>query len=140
VPSRRTWALTFPDVVDVADETIALFPELRALLHVPPAADAVKRQLLVDEIHPTTVVEACRPAALVFPRAGSGARSALTPMDADTALLELPPNVLLTEPRAAQAHLDMLTALVRGCPCYRLQTERDWEHIASRLRSLIDRY
>ena len=45
---------------------------------------------------------------LVFPRVANTVKSVLLPMDRGEALLELAPNVLLTEARSSQAHLDAL--------------------------------
>ena len=58
-------------------------------------------------------------------------------MGRDEALLELAPNVLLTEPRSSQAHLDVLAALVRETACYRLETGRDFHVLPTLLRNLL---
>ena len=44
-------------------------------------------------------------------------------------------NVLRTEPRSSQAHLDALAALVNSAPCYSLQTGRDFASLPTLLRS-----
>lgn len=58
-------------------------------------------------------------------------------MGADEALLALAPNVLLTAPDHAQAHLDALAVLVRACDCYRLDAGRDFDRIAELSRELV---
>jgi hypothetical protein len=129
--------LSFPDEIDVAEHTARLIPELRFLLdrELPPGAR--KRPLLVEEVYDVRPATECRPTVLVFPRVAHTDRSVLAPMDAAEALLELVPNVLLTEPRAAQAHLDALGLLVGQCRCYRLQTGRDLDSLCSRLAALL---
>ena len=52
------------------------------------------------------------------------------------ALLELLPNVLLTEARSSQAHVDALGALVAACPAYRLATGRDFNALPVLLEDL----
>ena len=54
------------------------------------------------------------------------------------ALLELAPNVLLTEPRSSQAHLDALAALVEASACYRLATGRDLDGAVRLLEGIVD--
>jgi hypothetical protein len=59
-------------------------------------------------------------------------------MERDEALLELAPNVLLTEPRSSQAHFDALAALAAASDCYRLETGRDLPAAARLLRKLLE--
>ena len=63
--------------------------------------------------------------------------SELTPLSAGEALLELAPNVLLTEPRSSQAHLDALAELVAASECFRLATGTDLEEAARRVGGLL---
>jgi hypothetical protein len=71
----------------------------------------------------------------VFPRVAHAERSVLTPMEPAEALLELVPNVLLTEPRASQAHLDVRASLVECC---RLATGSDLERLPALFREVLD--
>jgi hypothetical protein len=59
-------------------------------------------------------------------------------MSADEALLELAPNVLLTQPSASQAHLDALAGLARQTRCVRLHTGRDFDALVRMLDKLIN--
>lgn len=117
--------LAFPDEIDVADETARLFPELNFLLDMPRPTGRLKRQIRAEEICETDPVWECRPAVVVFPEVVNAEESSLHPMSRDEALMELVPNVLLTEARSCQAHLDILGKLARGSECYRLRTGRD---------------
>jgi hypothetical protein len=129
--------LGFPDEMDVTDETIGLFPELAGLLAVPPRLPGAKRQVRGEDAYAAPVVAECRPAALLFPRVAHTERSRLRPMSQAEALLELAPNVLLTDARASQAHLDALAALARAGPCYRLDTGRDLDALPRRIQELL---
>jgi hypothetical protein len=73
----------------------------------------------------------------VFPRIAGVPKSVLTPLDPGEALLELVANVLLTEPRSSQAHLDVLAELVEASECYRLETGTDLEGAVRLLRELV---
>ena len=63
-----------------------------------------------------------RAGVLVFPRVAGRQESALARSAPDEALLELARNVLLTEPRSSQGHLDALAELVAASDCCRLET------------------
>lgn len=117
--------LAFPDEFDLTDQTVAFFPELAPLLDASRPAGWRKRQVRAEELYGAPVVWECRPAVLVFPRVSGERESALTPLSPGEALLELAPNVLLTEARSSQAHLDVLAELVERSDCYRLATGTD---------------
>ncbi|MES1243141.1 MAG: hypothetical protein ABUT39_16130 [Acidobacteriota bacterium] len=128
--------LAFPDEIDLTEETAGFFPELPET-----AARATpgwrKRQLRAGEAFGARIAWECEPAVLVFPRVSGRPRSELRPIDAGEALLELAPNVLLTQPEASQAHLDALAELARASRCWRLETGTDLDEAATLLRGLL---
>lgn len=128
--------LGFADEVDVGDGTADLLPGLHDLLAGTSIPGREKRQLRVEDAFGTAPVMEGRPVALVFPSIGADERSRLEPIAPDEALVELAPNVLLTEPASSQAHLDALADLVRTTPCWRLKTGRDFDRLAGMLREL----
>lgn len=130
-------ALAFPDEIAVTDQTAGFFPELRHLPELPGAGGWPKRQVWPERLWGTQVVDECPPAALVFPRIAHQDRSTVAPLDPAEALFELASNVVLTEPRASQAHLDVLAELAREHPCYRLETGRDLDRVPELLRELL---
>ena len=129
--------LGFPEDVDVSDRTISFFPELDFLGRSPKADGWPKRQVRADEVYEAEPVREARPGAIVIPQIADKERSAVRPIDADEALLEMVSNVLLTEGRSCQSHLDILTELVRQTPCYRLETGRDFDRIPVLLGELL---
>ncbi len=129
--------LGFPDQSDVADETVTMFPELRAALNPAGLRVGPKSQIRVEEFYRADIIWECRPAVVIFPRIGHRERSELIPLEADEALLELLPNLFLTEAASSQAHLDALTRLAREARCFRLETGRDFDSLADRLRGLV---
>ena len=127
----------FPDEVDVTDESARFFPELAALLERPLEQGWPKRRFSAPDVYGAVVIEEAAPGLLVLSRVSAAEASALEPIGEEDALLELAPNVLLTEPAAAQAHLDALGALVRASRCYRLEVGRDLAELAASLRELL---
>jgi hypothetical protein len=131
-------ALAFPEAVDLTDETVRLFPDLADLLGNEKRPGWPKRQLRAEERFGAEIVWQCRPVALVFPRVARSGRSMLTPMDRGEALLEILPNILLTEAASSQQHLEALGELVASCACYRLETGTDFAELATRLRGILE--
>lgn len=132
----RLRVLAFPDEVDLTEQTVSFFPEIAPWL-APRPAGWRKRQLRAEEAFGARIAWECEPAVLVFPRVSGRPKSELRPVDSGEALLELAPNVLLTEPRSSQAHLDALAELARASRCWRLETGTDLGEAASLLRELM---
>ena len=130
--------LAFPEEVDVSDSTAGFFPELSFLLRYPKRRGWRKRQVHPIEMYGARVVPEARPAAVVIPRIAEAGTSVLTRMDADEALLELVPNVLLTEASSCQAHFGAMRKLVKSTPCYRLETGRDFDQLCVRFREMLE--
>ena len=128
--------LAFPDETDLTDESVAFFPELAGLLDAIQAPSWRKRQVRIERTYAAEVVWECEPGLLVFPRIAGVPASEIAPMGRDEALLELAPNVLLTEPRSSQAHLDALAELVERSDCYRLATGTDLDGAVRLLEEL----
>lgn len=128
--------LAFPDEIDLTDETVGFFPELAPLLDAALPDGWRKRQMRAERAYGAEVVWECDPALLVFPRVTGAAASELAPMPRGEALLELAPNVLLTEPGSSQAHLDALAELVERSECWRLETGTDLDGAVRLLEAL----
>jgi hypothetical protein len=129
--------LSFPDEIDVTDETARMFPELEHVLSLPKRTGWPKQQIWPEEIYGVKFVRETTPAVLLFPEISHQEKSTLRPMDKDKALFELIPNVIMTEQRSSQAHLDILSELVKETDCYHLQTGRDFEAIPALLKELL---
>ena len=128
--------LAFPDELDVSETTVSFFPGLAARLRSDTLAGAAKRQVDPAALQAAVVAEA-RPALVLFPRIAPDGPSALEPMSFDEALLELAPNVLLTEPASSQHHLEALGSLLRAGRSFRLTTGRDFDQVATGIRELL---
>lgn len=130
--------LAFPEEVDVSDQTAGFFPELSFLLRTPKRRGWRKRQIHPMQVYGAKVAPEARPAAVVIPRIAEAETSVVTRMDPDEALLEMVPNVLLTEASSCRAHLDALRELVASTPCYRLETGRDFDRLPARFREMLE--
>ena len=130
--------LAFPEAVDVSDQTASFFPELSFLLRSPKRCGWRKRQMHPTQVYGAKVAPEARTAAVVIPRISEAEISVVTRMDPDEALLEMVPNVLLTEASSCRAHLGALSKLVTSTPCYRLDTGRDFDRLSLRFRELVE--
>jgi hypothetical protein len=125
--------------VDVSEKTIRFFPELDFLLHSAKTDGFTKRQLCIDEVYGSKQIIEARPSLIVLPRISGKPESVITRIDSDEALLEIVPNVLLTEQAACQTHISVLAELVKQVDCYRLETGQDFDRIPALLREALNR-
>lgn len=123
--------------IDVSENTIRFFPELDFLLRSPKTEGFTKRQLCIEDVYGVRPIMEARPSLIVLPRISGNPESHLTRIDSDEALLEIVPNVLLTEQAACQEHLGVLAEMVKQADCYRLETGRDFDRIPALLRRAL---
>jgi len=129
--------LGFADEVDVTDQTMAMFPALRPVAR-PQLAGGGKWSLRLEDACAAPVRLACRPALLVLARVGNGDDSRIAPLSASEALIELTPNLLLTDALASQAHLGVLAQLADTTTCVRLETGRDFDRLPALLAAAYE--
>jgi hypothetical protein len=113
--------LAFPDAVGITQQTAERFPELRDVLARPAPSGFPKRLVPIRSVFPAPQVWRCAPDQLVFPTVTGRAPSRLERLDPAEALLRLVPDVLLTQPQAAQAHLGALAGLLERVECHTLE-------------------
>lgn len=138
--SRRAGSLVvrgLAEDIDVSEKTIRFFPELDFLLRSPKTEGFTKRQLCVDQVYGAKPGIEARPSVIVLPRISGRQDSVITQIDSDEALLEIVPNVLLTEQSACQTHIGVLAELVKAVDCYRLETGQDFDRIPILLRHVL---
>jgi hypothetical protein len=127
----------FPDEVDLTPRSASFFAELDAAAAGPPPAGWPKHRVRAEELYGSAVVRTCAPRVLLFPAVSGEPETRVEPMDPDAALLEIAPNVLLTDARTAQAHLDALGDLVRQARCLRMATGTDLDRVPDLVRGLL---
>jgi hypothetical protein len=125
----------FPDEVDLSPRSIGWFP---ALTPAAGPGDGWPKHRVRLEDTGWEHVAGGTPRAIAFPAPGPEEITGISPVAEGEALLELAPNVLLTEPASSQAHLDALAELVREVPAHRLVTGRDFDVLPDRLAMLLE--
>jgi hypothetical protein len=127
-------ALPFADEIELAEEAASLFSELAGPAAAEPGWPKCRfapRALGLTTARPST------PRVLLFPAPVRASRSRVLPITNDNALLELLPNVILTDRASCEAHVDALEELVRTAECYRLETGQDLRALPALVRELV---
>jgi hypothetical protein len=115
-------ARAFPDSIELARDSTRFFPDLADVFARPTLANAPpKRPFHPIDRGPVQLCWDAEPAFLVFPNIVPSVEARVVEMSADDAFLRLVPNVVRTEHRASQAHLDILATLARTLPAYELK-------------------
>jgi hypothetical protein len=128
---------SFPDQVDLCADAVSLFPELQTVAEAGRATGWPKWQIRPENFYGASIPIDVAPRVLIFPSVCGTATSVLRPLAPAEALLELAPNVLLTDASTSQQHLNALAGLVAQCACYRLDTGRDLDDAVGVVRGAI---
>jgi len=117
--------LAFPVKVDVTENTINLFPELREP-SAPLHKGVVKRYFYVEDVYPNGTGNSCIPKIILFPHVVDRSTSWLEPISKKQALEDLLPQALLVYDReVGKQEFQTLSQLVQQVECYRLHFGRD---------------
>jgi hypothetical protein len=128
--------LGWPEAIDVGEWTQRSVPGLVTRMEVMAGARR-KGSIGYSKLGGASLSLDARPEVIVFPRVTGRPRSTLISMSEDEALIELAPNVLLTEAVSSQAHLAALGSLARQCRCYRLESGEDVDRVPELLMNLL---
>lgn len=125
--------IAFPDAIGLTDQTVARFPELGPMMADPVPEGFPKRLVRMHALFGAEQLWSCVPQLLLFPQVVAEGPSRLEALDPKEALLRLVPDVLLTEPVAAQAHLRALAALLANVDCRVLRAGPDLNESVQRI-------
>jgi hypothetical protein len=131
--------LPFPIKINVTEDTIAFFPELRDapdhLLH----PRFPKRAFYAEEVYPTSIGACCRPALVLFPQVVDAPRSHLEPLPKSRAMeLLLPQALLVYDAEVARREFQVLAKVVQQVDCYRLHFGRDIPDLPKLITPLLE--
>ena len=130
-------ALGFADALGLGAFAAGRFPELAALAGEAPADGFPKRLHRFERLFGRPPGATCTPRVIVFPEVEADQPSTVTALDRGEALLRLVPDVLVTEARGTQAHIDVIAGLLHQVRCYRVVSGHDLEHAAALVRRLL---
>jgi len=122
----RLELLATPMTIDVTEQTIAFFPELRGALPGLLRQGVYKKSFHVEDIFSSPPGRSCVPAMILFPHLTNMPHSFLEPLHKSQALEALLPQVLLVHDEdAARREFQALSKLVQQTACYRLHFGQD---------------
>jgi hypothetical protein len=127
----------FPDQIDLCADAPELFPELQDVSGGNLPDGWRKRQIRAEVVYGAPISWTAMPRTLIFPMVSGAATSVIRPLSREEALLELAPNVLLTDTAGSQQHLNALAGIVAQSNCFRLDTGRDLDDAVSVVRSAM---
>jgi hypothetical protein len=130
--------LAFPEKIDVTENSIQLFPELREA-QARLRRGIWKRSFFPDEFYPHAIVEAGKPAVILFPLIIDAPESRLEPLPKNRALEEIMRQGLLVLDReVAHRQFRTFARLAETTPCYRLYFGEDVLALPQLIDSLLD--
>jgi hypothetical protein len=118
--------LPFPIKINVTEQTVEFFPELRTASAQVLQPRFPKRAFYAEDVYPTSIGECCRPALVLFPHVIDASHSHLELLPKSRALeLLLPQALLVYDSEVAKREFQVLVKLVQQVDCYRLHFGRD---------------
>ncbi|MBS0165592.1 MAG: hypothetical protein JSR29_05910 [Nitrospira sp.] len=118
--------LPFPIKINVTEQTVGFFPELRTAPAQVLQSRFPKRAFHAKDLYPTSIGECCQPALVLFPHVINASHSHLELLSKSRALEMLLPQALLVyDSEVAKREFQVLAKLIKQVDCYRLHFGRD---------------
>lgn len=138
-PDGSLRLLSFPEDVDVTDETIALFPELgEGDLFKGQTNGPGKKSFDPEEAYPGCVTDSCAPGVILYPERHPHRKSRLEEMPKSEALSAFMPHSLLVLDRTTtESNFDAVFQLVQSSDCYRLKFGSEVVDLPDLVESII---
>ncbi len=131
--------LAFPEEVDVTEETLALFPEMSRLPDGFFKRGPRKKRFWFEKVYPGSILNACRPRVLVFPKIVDQEKSRLKPISRTEAVERLLPHTLLVfEESIARRQFHLLCRLMEKMDCYRLYFGKDVLDVHRQIKEVME--
>lgn len=122
----RVELLPYPLKINVTEDTISFFPELRAAASSILRAGVPKRYFYAQEVYSGQLGAPCEPAVILFPEVIDSPHSCMEPLPKRLALeMILPHSLLVYDAEVARREFEALARLVQRTDCYRLHFGRD---------------
>ncbi|MHB8858027.1 MAG: hypothetical protein ACYC6Z_00880 [Thermoleophilia bacterium] len=131
-------ALSFPEEINVSEQTIELIPELSRVENFTVNELRQKSSFSIEELYPGCVVDGSVPALMVFPEITEVEATALEPMTSTAALaLALRFGFFFLDPSTTGRHFEILSLLARQTSGYRLYSGSDQEQLEQVVDELL---
>jgi len=130
--------LSFPDYIDVTNETIDLFPELKEEDLLKENRHLRKKSFYADDLYPGSIKTSCAPRAILYPEISGGKESYLEELSKSETLKSLlPHSMLVFDKDIAKRHFDILFDLVKAADCYKLKFGSNIDNLPDLIESIL---
>ncbi len=130
--------LSFPEEINVKEETIKLLPELSRVKKFNVNELRQKSSFSIEELYPGCVVDSSTPAVMVFPQIADSEETTLEPMAGTEALSEsLRYGFFFLDPSTTRQHFYIMSLLANQASCYRLYSGSDQERLEQVVSELL---
>lgn len=125
--------------VDVTDQTIAFFPELREAASGVLRQGVHKKYFKVEDVYPGGIGERCQPRIILFPQVIDSLSSSLEPLAKSHAFQAiLPQTMVVHHPEIARRQFHALSTLIQTADCYTLYFGRDILELPKLITPLLE--
>ncbi len=133
--------LPYPLKINVTNQTISFFPELRDAPSAVIHPGIPKSYFYAEDLYPGPLGQPCPPRIILFPSVIDAPHSCLEPLPKPLALeMILPHSLLVYEPEIARQEFKALARLVQQTDCYRLHFGRDVMDLPWLVTPLLDKH
>ncbi len=133
-------ALSFPEEINVSEQTIELIPELSRVQNFTVNELRNKSSFAIEEIYPDCVVDSSVPALMIFPQIAEVESTQAAPMTRTEALaLSMRYGYFFMDPSTTGRHFEILSLLARQSLCFHLLSGSSQDDMARVIDGLLDR-
>ena len=130
--------LSFPEEINVKEETIKLLPELSRIKKFKVNKLRQKSSFSIEELYPGCVVDSSIPAIMVFPEIADSVETSVEPMTGTEALSEsLRYGFFFLDPSTTRQHFNIMSLLANQVHCYRLYSGSDQKQLERVVSELL---
>lgn len=134
----RIEALSFPEEINVSEQTMKLIPELSRVQNFTVNELRNKSSFSIEELYPGCVVDKSEPALMVFPQIAEVESTTVAPMSRTEALaLAMRYGYFFLDPSTTGRHFEILSLLARQTRCFRLNSGSDQEELGRTVDRLL---
>ena len=131
-------ALSFPEEINVSEQTIELIPELSRVENFTVNELRQKSSFQIEELYPGCIADSSAPALMVFPQIAETEATVLAPMTNTEALaLALRYGFFFLDPSTTGRHFEILSLLAKQTQCFRLYSGSDQEQLEHAVDTLL---
>lgn len=130
--------LSFPEDINVTEKTLKFFPELAASELIKINKGLLKKSFCAEDIYPGSVIQRCRPRAVLYPERYQGSKSFVEELSKSEALSSfLPHSMLVFDKDTSKKHFDILFDLINSVDTYRLKLGTNIHELSELVASIL---